>query len=500
MMKKWFAAVLAAGVLLTGSVLTASAAEVTLYDYCRIMLYNDERYDTCKARLQKAADEIGMDISLYFYDGKVEDGELLYIYADDYYTEPVYDGSDAVVCYVHRSDETAEIIFNTGGIAGMYYLDDARLNMIKDNLRYHMYGKDTSDPVTATEVFATDLEYWYNEGAIEGMAIYDNVNDVYYYEEDGEVMISDEPLSADDGDDANINEEDEPETDDESEKGLPQTDEKGVALIYEEQKFLSGDEYDYCLALLQDAADKTGMNVGLVLGAQVRSEYTIRSLADSSYDTMFGKNTDGLLYYMNLSGAYSPYDYISTSGLGQFYYTNSEKVDRINAIFDRVFPYLTPAGSEDVPGAVEMLAQEIVYYYEEGVPDRYYVYDDVYEQYMYLEDGKIVMSSTLPLSHVDLSAIIAKLVMLAFFGIGAGLIVAVIVFFCVKSHYKFKVSLSPTAYINRKNLVIHRQHDNFIRTYTTRVKIESSSGGGRSGGSRGGGRSSGGHGGGGRHR
>ncbi len=501
MMKKWFAAVLAAGILLTGGTLSVSAAEVTLYDYCRIMLYNDERYDTCKARLQEAADEIGMDISLYFYDGKVEDGQLLYIYADDYYTEPVYDGSDAVVCYVHRSDETAEIIFNTGGIAGMYYLDDARLNMIKDNLRYHMYGKDTSDPVTATEVFATDLEYWYNEGAIEGMAIYDDVNDVYYYEEDGEVIVSDEPLSeeqmtpnASDAADVKI----EVFEEEEVEKGFPTTTETGVALIFDEANHLNSDEYAECLDLLQDAANQTGMNVGLVLGAQERSEYTIQSLADSSYDSMFGKNTNGLLYYMDLSGAYSPYDYISTSGLGQFYYTNSEKVDRINAIFDDVFPYLTPAGSEDVPAAVEMLAEDIVYYYEAGIPDRYYVYDDVYDKYMYVEDGEIIYSPTLPLSRVDMSAVIGKLVMLGFFGFVVGGIVALIVFFCVKHHYKFKVSLSPTAYINRKNLVIHRQHDNFIRTYTTRVKIESSSGGGRGGG--GGGRSSGGHGGGGRHR
>lgn len=498
MMKKWFAAVLAAGALLTGSVMSASAAEVMLYDYQRTLL-SDSEYDACEARLQEAADEIGMDVSLYFYNGKTEDGQL-YIYTDEYYTEPAYDGSDAVVCYVHRSDENAEIIFNTGGVAGMYYLNDERLEMIKSDLRHFMYPEDTRDPVGAANMFATNLEYWYNEGAIEGMAIYDNVNDVYYYEEDGEVIVSDEPLSADpdinaDGDDAYF------EVDDEPVKEIPRTDETGVALIYDEGNYLNSGEYDYCLDLLQEAADKTGMNVGLVLGAQERSEYTIQSLADSSYDTMFGKNTDGLLYYMDLSGAYSPYDYISTSGLGQFYYTNSEKVDRINAIFDRVFPYLTPAGSEDVPGAVETFAQEIVYYYEEGIPNRYYVYDDVYDKYMYVEDGEIVMSSTLPMSRVDLSEIIGKLVMLAFIGIGVGLIVAVIVFFAVKAHYKFKVSLSPTAYINRKNLVIHRQYDNFIRTYTTRVKIESSSGGGRSGGSRGGGgRSSGGHGGGGRHR
>lgn len=88
---------------------------------------------------------------------------------------------------------------------------------------------------------------------------------------------------------------------------------------------------------------------------------------------------------------------------------------------------------------------------------------------------------------------------MAFGGLVIGLIAALITFFAVKSHYKFKSALSPTTYINRKNLVFHNQYDHFVREYTTKVKIESSSGGG--GGSRGGGgRSSGGHGGGGRHR
>lgn len=493
MMKKWFAAVLAAGALLTGSVMSASAAEVVLYDLERRL--SDSEYDACVARLQEAADEIDMDVSLYFCLAETIDG-VYTLYVDDRYVEPVYGGEDEVACFVNCMTDEVDMVFNTGGVAGMYYRNDVRLEMIKNDLQRFMYPEETRDLVGATNVFASNLEFWYNQGAIEGKSSYDEVNDVYYYESDGEVIVSDEPLSGEQQvPDENSTAEDE------FEKDFPTTTETGVALIYDEANYLKTDEYEICLEVLQDAAERTGMNVGLVLGAQLRSEFTIRSLADSAYDSMFGKGTDGLLYYMDLSGAYEPYDYISTSGLGQFYYTNSEKVDRINAIFDDVFPYLTPAGSEDVPAAVEMLAEDIVYYYEEGVPNRYYVYDDVYEQYMYLEDGKIVMSPTLPLSHVDLSEIIGKLVMLAFFGIGAGLIVAVIVFFCVKHHYKFKSSLSPTAYINRKNLVIHRQHDNFIRTYTTRVKIESSSGGGRSGGGGGGGgRSSGGHGGGGRHR
>ncbi len=261
--------------------------------------------------------------------------------------------------------------------------------------------------------------------------------------------------------------------------------------IYDEANRLPEDDYNTCLAYLQDASDQTGMNIAVVLGKQVRSEYAIKSLADATYDEMFGKNTDGLLYYMDLSGVEHPYDYISTSGMGQFYYSDGDMDNRIDQIFDDVFPYL-PAGSENVVKAIEVLSEDVVYFYEIGITDNYYVYDDVYEQYFYVEDGQMQASNHRP--YVDLAAILTM-------GVGGffiGLIIAVIVFFCVQSHYKFKASLSPMTYVNRKTLTFNRQTDDFVRTYTTRVRIQSSSGGGSRGG--GGGRSSGGHGGGGRHR
>lgn len=262
--------------------------------------------------------------------------------------------------------------------------------------------------------------------------------------------------------------------------------------IYDEAGRLLPEDYEFCVDCLQSASDQTGMNIAVVLGKQVRSEYMIENLADETYDEMFGKNTDGLLYYMDLSGAELSYDYISTSGMGQFYYSDGDMADRINAIFDDVFPYLYPKGNEDVVGAIEALADDVVYFYEVGIPENYYIYDDVYEQYFYIKDGKMQASNHRP--YVDFSYILT----MGAFGFFIGLIVALIVFFAVKSHYKFKASFSPTAYINRKNLVFSRQYDNFVRTYTTRTKIESSSGG--RGGGGGGGRSSGGHGGGGRHR
>lgn len=75
-----------------------------------------------------------------------------------------------------------------------------------------------------------------------------------------------------------------------------------------------------------------------------------------------------------------------------------------------------------------------------------------------------------------------------------GLIAAVIMFFAVKSHYKFKSRPSSLQYVSFDQVQYGQPSDVFIRQYQVRTKIESSSGGGRSGG--GGGSSSGGGGGG----
>lgn len=267
------------------------------------------------------------------------------------------------------------------------------------------------------------------------------------------------------------------------------------AVIYDEGGRLDKKQYDECLARLQTAADKTNMNVGVILGVQNRSDLTIETAAKSSYTELFGNNTNGLLYYIDLKGQ-SPYDYIATRGMGQFYYTNSATNDRISDIFTAVDPYLYPAGSEDVAGAVMQFAEEVEYYYNAGIPDRYYYYDDETRMYYSIgDDGKVLATTGKP--YRDSGTIVGTVILFT----GIGLLVAVIVFFAVKSRYKFKYSLSPTNYVNRKNVEFYNQYDNHVHTHTSKVHLNSDSGGSRSGGSHhSGGHSSGGFGGGGHHR
>ena len=45
--------------------------------------------------------------------------------------------------------------------------------------------------------------------------------------------------------------------------------------LYDEGGRLTQEEYDTCFARLQEAANKTGLNVGVILATQERSDYTI---------------------------------------------------------------------------------------------------------------------------------------------------------------------------------------------------------------------------------
>ncbi len=464
--------------------LTAGAADAVILDNADVL--TAEERDTCYAALYDTVDEIDMNVLVIiggenFPEGAAkETAELTY--------EQRFGDTDGVCLFLDAREENAQHYFHAAGLAKLYYTDttENRVSVMFDEMESFLYPP--VDMAGAINIFDINLDYYYNVGMVEGETVQDG--GMYYYFEDGTLKSSETPPEE--------NGSGEPVSSEEPEETMPEKNMSdyagtGNAVLYDEAERLSASEYDKCLAKLQEAADETGMNVGMVLGSQMRSDYTIQSLADTSYDQLFGPNTDGLLYYMDLSGQASPYDYISTCGMGQMYYTNDTRSDRINAIFDEVFPYLYPSGSEDVVGAIGEFAEQVTLYYHAGVPYHYYVYDDVYNEYYYVEDGKLAASSRRPYINTE------SLLVMTAGGFIVGLIAALITFFAVKAHYKFKSALAPTTYINRKNLTFHNQYDRFVRQYTSRVKIESSSGGGGGGGG-GGGSSSGGHGGGGRHR
>ncbi len=251
---------------------------------------------------------------------------------------------------------------------------------------------------------------------------------------------------------------------------------------------------DEITELVRKTAEKLEMNVFVYVAGETdsyRSDYDIECFADDFYDEIFGEDTDGVFYYMDLSGRSPAYDYISTSGKAVLLYQNC-----IDNIFTRLDNYLPASGQTVYPENIEDAVKEFLRAIKDygktapGSNSMTYYYDESSGKYMFMKNGEFVVSNHKPMIYNIILMVVCVVI---------GLVVAVIVYFSTKSRYKFKKSQNSRIYIRNDKTVFHRSTDTFIRTYTTKHKIETSSSSSRSSG--GGGHShNGGHGGGGHHR
>ncbi len=234
---------------------------------------------------------------------------------------------------------------------------------------------------------------------------------------------------------------------------------------------------------VQETAGELEMNI-LILAAGYEyymSDDQTEIFSDSSYDTTYGVDTDGVFFFMDFTGKKPAYDYISPSGKAMIFYK-----DNIDSILNAVWSYLPSSDSDytqhtdDIKDGIYCFLGQLSEYYDS---DSSY-YDEYSDRYYYMEDEEVVITRSKPLA-VRLKALL--------FAVPIGAIAGLIFFFATKYHYKFKTSANPNVYVSHEDTRFIHREDRFIRTYTTKTKIESSSGGSRSGGGGGGGRGGGGH-------
>ncbi len=261
-------------------------------------------------------------------------------------------------------------------------------------------------------------------------------------------------------------------------------------VIYDEGNRLAEKEKAECMKELQAFANESNLNIAVILSIYQYSDGVIEKAAAETYDLQYGKKTDGVCLYIDLSAQQHPYDYLDTSGLGQFYYTNAKSNDRVTSILHNVERYLYPIGNENTAGALHEFANQLQYYYNKGIPERYYIYDDVYHEYYHVENGVIITTTTKP--YKDMLVIILCT--------GGGLLIGLVAAFVLKKtvqhDYQLHSDISPTNYINNHDTVYQQKYDHFVTKRIKKRYIDRSSGHGGYGG----GHSSGGHGGGGSHR
>ncbi|MBD5159372.1 MAG: hypothetical protein HDT23_03925 [Ruminococcus sp.] len=252
---------------------------------------------------------------------------------------------------------------------------------------------------------------------------------------------------------------------------------------------------DELTTLVQQTAQKLEMNIYIYSAGHsdsYRSDYSIKHFADTSYDDTFGADTDGVFYYMDVSGKSPACDHISMSGKAILMY--QKNIDGIFTRLDNYLPASTePVRAEHIENAVKEFLSALEDYstYKPSIFE--YYYDSASGKYMFMKNGEFVVSDDRP-------PVYNLRFMLICLAIGAG--IALILYYSIAGNYKFKKSQNPVIYARNENTVFRRKSDNFIRTYTTKHKIETnnsgssrSSGGGSSSHSSGGG-----HGGGSHHR
>lgn len=261
--------------------------------------------------------------------------------------------------------------------------------------------------------------------------------------------------------------------------------------VYDIEGTLDTVELDTLNNMVKELSDTIDMYVAVYIygeETQFSSDNAVVRTADDNYDELFnpqyGVDTDGILLLINNS---TKYDYISTSGMGQLYFSNSYEDNRADAILEEMWDDLV---DQDYYGSVSTFCREVEYYYKKGFPADAYFYDYNTGEYSYMKGGELVTADDLPFWFGVNWLLVVQM------GGVAGIIVCIISVFAIKNSYKLTKALTPTNYISHNETKFHISEDHFLRQYQTRTRISSSSSGGRSGGGSGGGRShrsSGGH-------
>ncbi|MDE5582898.1 MAG: hypothetical protein K2J08_04260 [Ruminococcus sp.] len=205
---------------------------------------------------------------------------------------------------------------------------------------------------------------------------------------------------------------------------------------------------------IRKTAEKLGFNIMIYVAGSAdadKTDYEIERYSENIYDDNFGAGTSGLIYYIDVSGRSPAYDYLSASGFARDIYRN--KYSDITEYAGKSLPPSTePVKKEHVSNAINAFLRDIESYAK---------------------------------SPVDYT-----LILLCF---GIGVATFIILFFAIKYRYRFKHGQDSAVYVAGDKTHFTNEQDIFIREYTTKTKIQTSS---HSGGSHGGG----GHSGGGSHR
>ena len=230
---------------------------------------------------------------------------------------------------------------------------------------------------------------------------------------------------------------------------------------------------------IQECARNNNMNILVFLPDSSRSYYSdsqTEYFTTKEYNEVFGENTDGVLYYLDISGKRPAYDDIATSARANLVFTDSV----CNSIFSLLDPYL-PSSSSSEPLDPEKIGEAIskfcfyVDHYNTSKSRQNYFYEPTATPpvYVYMKNGRTYVTKSAPPAKKWPVLIISELI---------GGLVTLLIYLISKHNYKFKSKTNPRIYLSGDAINLTQNADIFQGTHTTKTRIESSSGGSRSGG------------------
>ena len=119
------------------------------------------------------------------------------------------------------------------------------------------------------------------------------------------------------------------------------------SVLFDDKELFTQEQRNELDKQIQQKAQELEMNILIYVNGSYRTNEDTKPFCDSTYDSWFGNDTDGLIYYLDLSGKKPAYDYISTSGKAILMYEDCRE-----AIFDHLDNYLPASGQEIIPDEI----------------------------------------------------------------------------------------------------------------------------------------------------
>ena len=269
------------------------------------------------------------------------------------------------------------------------------------------------------------------------------------------------------------------------------------------EKIFSDEEVLAFTKAVQKSAEENQLNFIIVAGRNPLDDYQTKDFTDTFYDKVFGEETDGLLYYIDMSGDYSAYDYISTSGRAVLPFEESY-ASRREALFAELDNYLPTSEQvrtdgllsykENFKEAINKFIEFYPGYYNDffidhpnGGQGEPYFQSPNTGRYLYYWNNKFYITTMRPFSQRRMTVFIAEII---------GFIAAIIFISRIKKIYRFIEKTNASIYVQDDKTNFFVNEEKYIGTETKKQysprSSSSSGGGGHSGG--------GSHGGGGHHR